>query len=253
MKYPEILPVQAQNEIEAAFILNQQMADNSSTNHLLPGFSDAQKRAYAHVLLVFPTVARCLCELASRGGITIARIVEEGEELFRQLAFQASRKQECSSYGGLTWEGRVREEVEKDFHKTYQWKNFLTAVASIKVPTADSERREDWASYLLGDLKHPDPIPKVQVPDLTPPSPPAENAKCEPHGDPAAVLAGKERVSYKTAAGLLNVGVRRVRQLVEDGCLDSVGKGKAKQISVSSLRRRLDLATNWEEKGNPRQ
>jgi hypothetical protein len=76
--------------------------------------------------------------------------------------------------------------------------------------------------------------------------------KREPHPNPEAILAGKNRITARKTAELLGVSERRVRALVLENDLRAVGKGHAKQISVDSVRRLLSLSTNSEESGNPR-
>jgi hypothetical protein len=80
----------------------------------------------------------------------------------------------------------------------------------------------------------------------------ARREKREPHPDPESVLAGKDRVTVETAAELLGVTPRRVRQLVLEEHLDTLGIGHAKRISAQSIRQRLNLPTNLEENGNSR-
>jgi hypothetical protein len=111
-----------------------------------------------------------------------------------------------------------------------------------------------------GDLAGPErsrdesthPEAGAAVNDTAPKTVPAKKKKREPHPDPEAILAGKQRVTYGTAAMLLGVTERRVRQLVEENHLACVGEGHAKQISASSIRSRLNLPRNSEESGNPR-
>jgi hypothetical protein len=81
---------------------------------------------------------------------------------------------------------------------------------------------------------------------------PPRRTEREPHSNPEAVLSGKERVTQETASELLGVSLRRVRGLIEEGHLTTIGEGHAKQISVDSLRRRLNLQTNSEKSGNTR-
>jgi hypothetical protein len=79
-----------------------------------------------------------------------------------------------------------------------------------------------------------------------------KKTKREPHPDPEAILSGKTRVLHKTAATLLGVTVRRVRQLVVEGHLVAVGRGNARQIDVESIRYRLGLKRKTEDSGNAR-
>src|ERR1039458_7609689 len=68
---------------------------------------------------------------------------------------------------------------------------------------------------------------------------------------PEERLAGKTVVPYKTAAEVLNVGPRRIRQLVAKKQLISRGEGHQKKIDVASLRRRAGLQqTNPEQSGS---
>ncbi len=61
----------------------------------------------------------------------------------------------------------------------------------------------------------------------------------EPHPNPEKFLEGKTRVTPQTSATVLGVTERRVRQLVAEGQLDTIGEGHARQIDAQSLWRRL--------------
>lgn len=54
--------------------------------------------------------------------------------------------------------------------------------------------------------------------------------------DPWVILANTAAVTYDTAASLLGVGDRRIRQLVAAGRLVRVGQGHCRKITSDSLR-----------------
>lgn len=89
--------------------------------------------------------------------------------------------------------------------------------------------------------------PRKDVGDSAPIS--LNRTKREPHPNPETILAGKDRITHDTAAGILGVSKRRVSQLAVEGHLITLGVGHAKQISTASIRVRLGLATNSEESG----
>ncbi len=71
-----------------------------------------------------------------------------------------------------------------------------------------------------------------------------------PHPEPETLLAGKTAVTFDTAAEVLGMTVRRVRALVEEQKLKSLGAGHSKKIEVSSLRKYAGL---FEIRNNPEQ
>ena len=71
-----------------------------------------------------------------------------------------------------------------------------------------------------------------------------------PHPEPESLLAGKVAVTFDTAAEVLGVTVRRVRELVVEQKLRSLGGGHSKKVEVSSLRRYAGLI---EIRNNPEQ
>jgi hypothetical protein len=71
-----------------------------------------------------------------------------------------------------------------------------------------------------------------------------------PHPEPETLLAGKTAVTFGTAAEVLGMTERRVRALVEEQKLKSLGAGHSKKIEVSSLRKYAGL---FEIRNNPEQ
>jgi hypothetical protein len=71
-----------------------------------------------------------------------------------------------------------------------------------------------------------------------------------PHPEPETLLAGKTAVTFGTAAEVLGMTERRVRALVEEQKLKSLGAGHSKKIEVASLRKYAGLI---EFRNNPEQ
>jgi hypothetical protein len=102
---------------------------------------------------------------------------------------------------------------------------------------------------------HPDegvPAPFIAVDDS--PAPVAltkpRRHKRPPHPNPEKLLAGKAVVAFDTAAEVLGVTVRRVRELVAEQKLKARGEGHSKKIEVPSLRKYAGLP---EIRNNPEQ
>ena len=88
--------------------------------------------------------------------------------------------------------------------------------------------------------------------------PPAPGSKAEmrkkrpSHPDPESLLRGKSKVTYETAAEVLRVTIRRVRELVAEERLEKVGQGHSAGISVDTLRDRLGISKKSEQTGTKR-
>jgi hypothetical protein len=111
----------------------------------------------------------------------------------------------------------------------------------------------DQMDQQLEVIRSKQPVTSAAVSDngiVNPLSP--KRTKRQPHPNPESILTGKDRVTFQTASTLLGVTERRVRQLVDEGNLETVGKGHAKRITASSISRRLNARTNSEESGNAR-
>lgn len=74
--------------------------------------------------------------------------------------------------------------------------------------------------------------------------------KRRPHPNPEELLAGKAVVAFDTAAAVLGVTLRRVRELVLEQKLRARGSGHSKKIEVPSLRKYAGLS---EIRNNPEQ
>jgi hypothetical protein len=84
------------------------------------------------------------------------------------------------------------------------------------------------------------------------PSPTHLKRRRAPHANPESLLAGKTVVTFDTAAEVLGMTVRRVRELVAEQKLNARGAGHSKKIEVSSLRKYaglLEIRNNPEHGG----
>jgi len=84
------------------------------------------------------------------------------------------------------------------------------------------------------ESEYPPPTPAIDL-DPTPASAVRKKRRRTPHPDPESLLEGKDAVTYETAAQVLGVSVRRVRELVMEQKLKARGKGHQKKIDVLTL------------------
>jgi hypothetical protein len=83
-------------------------------------------------------------------------------------------------------------------------------------------------------------------------NPRRHKARREPHPDPESLFGEKTKVTYETAATVLGVSVRRVRELASEERLEKIGQGHTAGISTDSLRARLGIPRKPEQSGTER-
>jgi hypothetical protein len=209
--------------------------------------------------LTLDDVEKCLSALRVRrpwkiSSDPVVRLFDDGRELM-ELHYEPWLRQEIANI--------VTRRVQ-DTRKAYEgqfWSRQAVPQpenrASTKTPDdkKGAQRREFMTPFLksltpeMGPISSMERAPAADEKQgvLAPP----KRTKREPHADPESILTGKDRVTHQTAADLLGVSVRRVRQLVVEEGLHTLGIGHAKQISVTSLRKRLTSTPNSEVSGNP--
>jgi len=93
--------------------------------------------------------------------------------------------------------------------------------------------------------RHHDAICDATAAEISPGRPAVRPAskkpRKKPHPNPEELLANRTAVTYERAAEVLQVTVRRVRELVAEGKLKSSGQGQNKRIEVAGIRERIGI------------